>query len=164
MKKFLGDNLKDFKKALKKLEILVEDIDVDVSDINSSSWIYLLDRIMHEFYLESRLLSTDKLSLKLYDEERAFIEYGLSYKYGGPLKIEDIFKRNIIHVNYNTKPKKFLVPIIWKMGGNLEIEADCYEEAVDIALHSAPLPDNGEYLDDSVEIDKDSVHYGCEIE
>lgn len=51
--------------------------------------------------------------------------------------------------------KKFYrVPLIWQMWGYVWVEAYSKEDAIDIALGpDTPLPDNGSYIDESVEVD-----------
>lgn len=48
------------------------------------------------------------------------------------------------------------IPLIWKMYGHLNIEAETVEEAIALALGpDYPLPDNANYLDDSIEVDEE---------
>jgi len=49
--------------------------------------------------------------------------------------------------------KRFLVCVSWSMGGTYQIDAASEQEAKDIA-DTLPLPDNGEYMCDSFEIDR----------
>jgi len=55
--------------------------------------------------------------------------------------------------------KKYSIPLVWQMAGRVIVEADSEEEAREIALEPAPLPE-GDYLTDSAEIDDES---GIEI-
>lgn len=152
---------KKLSKGFKGLEEFVIDQEVEDFDKSPWTWLVLLENILKEFNLRSRLLYTNKTSLKLYDEEREFIEHGLSYKKGATLRVEDIFsKGNIIHTNYEKKPIKFLVPVVWQVASTMHIEADSYEEAMHIAIHKAKLPEDGEYLCDSLVIDEDSAFFG----
>lgn len=52
--------------------------------------------------------------------------------------------------------KTYRVPITWKMCSNYYIEAESEEEAIMIA-EDLPLPEHGEYLTDSFEIDMDDI-------
>lgn len=57
--------------------------------------------------------------------------------------------------------KKFKIPVSWEMYGYVEVEAKTAEKALEKALTieneltGFPLPDNGEYIDDSFKIDED---------
>lgn len=51
---------------------------------------------------------------------------------------------------------KYKVPVIWQMYGYVVIEANSEEEALEIAQETQnefSLPDDGEYLDESFEVD-----------
>ena len=52
--------------------------------------------------------------------------------------------------------KIYKIGVVWQMYGTVEVEANNLEEAIHI-LHSTdvPLPDNGEYIDGSFEIDSE---------
>lgn len=50
--------------------------------------------------------------------------------------------------------KKFKIPVTWEVFGEMEIEAENLEEAYDIARES-PLPEDGEYISESFQIDYD---------
>jgi hypothetical protein len=56
------------------------------------------------------------------------------------------------------EPKVWKVPVTWQMCGVLEIEADSLEKACDIAYDSG-LPDDGEYIDASFEVDDEDLEY-----
>ena len=49
----------------------------------------------------------------------------------------------------------FEVPVIWQMAGTMKIEADTEEQAKELALTTAPLPTDGDYLDESCIIAED---------
>lgn len=50
---------------------------------------------------------------------------------------------------------RYKVPLVWQEWGTLNVEADCEEEAFQMALSEKyPLPDNGQYVDDSIQIDE----------
>ena len=58
---------------------------------------------------------------------------------------------------------KFKVKLYWEVGGEVEVEADSPQEAVEKALGpEIPLPENPEYVQDSqncdVETDVQEVH------
>lgn len=56
--------------------------------------------------------------------------------------------------------KTFRVGCVWQMYGHIEVEAETEEEAKEKAFSVAEicsLPDDGEYLEDSFEIDSDNV-------
>lgn len=47
----------------------------------------------------------------------------------------------------------YRIHLIWSMYGHVDVEADSQEQAIEIALGpNCPLPD-GEYVDDSVQVD-----------
>lgn len=51
---------------------------------------------------------------------------------------------------------QYRIPLVWSMYGHVWVEADSEEQAIQFALDSeTPLPD-GEYIDDSIEVDKDT--------
>lgn len=60
------------------------------------------------------------------------------------------------------KPTKklYTIPCVWQMAGTMFIEASSLEEATNIAIEDAPLPTDGDYLDGSFEVDKESDKYG----
>lgn len=52
----------------------------------------------------------------------------------------------------------YRIPLIWKVSGNLYIEAENVEEAKEIALApETALPDKAEYLMDSEEVDEEGI-------
>ena len=50
--------------------------------------------------------------------------------------------------------KTYKIGVVWQMYGNVEVEANSLAEAIHI-VHSTdvPLPDNGEYIEGSFEVD-----------
>ena len=47
----------------------------------------------------------------------------------------------------------YRIHLIWSMYGHVDVDADSQEQAIEIALGpNCPLPD-GEYVDDSVQVD-----------
>ncbi len=49
----------------------------------------------------------------------------------------------------------YRIPLVWSMYGHIDVEAESKEQAIDIALGpECPLPE-GEYLDESVQVDRD---------
>lgn len=49
----------------------------------------------------------------------------------------------------------YRIPLVWSMYGHIDVEAESQEQAIDIALGpECPLPE-GEYLDESVQVDRD---------
>lgn len=58
--------------------------------------------------------------------------------------------------------KTWKIPVCWSMMGSIEVEADTLEEAIEIAEDESediPLPDNGEYLTSSWEVDSVGVEF-----
>lgn len=50
--------------------------------------------------------------------------------------------------------KEYRIPVVWQQMGFYYVEADSLKDALEkIAKTGCPLPDNGEYLEDSFEID-----------
>lgn len=52
--------------------------------------------------------------------------------------------------------KTWKIPIVWSMMGYIKVEADTLAEAIEIAKDEdgiIPIPDNGEYLEESWEVD-----------
>lgn len=50
--------------------------------------------------------------------------------------------------------RRWKIPVIWEMYGTVYVEADTLEEAMDMAYDSE-IPDDGEYLDGSFEVESD---------
>ena len=48
--------------------------------------------------------------------------------------------------------KTYKIPVVWTMMAYVEVEAESLDEAINEVMN-APLPDNGEYLEDSFEVD-----------
>lgn len=51
---------------------------------------------------------------------------------------------------------KYEIPCSWQMYGYTDVEADSLEEAIEMA-YDAPLPEDGDFVDSSFEIDFDGV-------
>lgn len=47
------------------------------------------------------------------------------------------------------------VPVIWQMCGKILVEAASLDEAIDLALRDAPLPEEQWYIDDSITTNTD---------
>lgn len=47
---------------------------------------------------------------------------------------------------------KFTLHCSWAMSATVEVDAETREEAYRIAVDEMPLPDNGEYVDNSFEV------------
>lgn len=47
----------------------------------------------------------------------------------------------------------FRIPLVWQMYGHVNVEADTLDDAIEYALGlDCPLPE-GEYVDDSIQVD-----------
>ncbi len=47
----------------------------------------------------------------------------------------------------------FRIPLVWQMYGHVDVEADTLDDAIEYALGpDCPLPE-GEYVDDSIQVD-----------
>lgn len=72
------------------------------------------------------------------------------------------FPRTVYLVHENglevVKPKKmWKIPVTWRMYGFVKVEAPSLEEAFELAADpSVPLP-NGDYIEDSFEVDEDDI-------
>lgn len=55
--------------------------------------------------------------------------------------------------------KTYKIPVGWTMWGIMEVEANSLKEAERVALEDAPLPTDGEYVEDSIILDKESELY-----
>ena len=54
--------------------------------------------------------------------------------------------------------KTYKIPVIWQATAIMKIEAESLEKAIKKA-HDAPLPTDGNYIDDSFEIDLEGIPY-----
>ena len=52
---------------------------------------------------------------------------------------------------------KFRFPCYWEMRGHIEVEASDIDEAKRIAIQEAPLPTNGDYIEDSFQLDEPMI-------
>ncbi len=52
--------------------------------------------------------------------------------------------------------KTYKVPVVWQMYGYVEVEADSMVEATLVAM-DAPLPDDGNYIEGSFEVDESAI-------
>lgn len=58
--------------------------------------------------------------------------------------------------------KTWKIPVCWTMMGTVSVEADTLEEAIEIARDDEgviPIPDNGDFLDGSWEVDCTDIDY-----
>ena len=58
--------------------------------------------------------------------------------------------------------KQWEIPVVWTMMGTIKVEAETLSEAIEIARDERgeiPIPDNGEFLDGSWEVDCDDIDY-----
>ena len=56
--------------------------------------------------------------------------------------------------------KTYLVPVVWQVMGRVEVQASSPEEAKRIVAENwddCPLPDNGDYIEDSFEVDMEGI-------
>ena len=61
--------------------------------------------------------------------------------------------------------KKYIVPCSWQMYGHSHIEAESWDEAIEIAEDDGTsLPTDGDYVDGSFEIDHDIIEFEKEEE
>lgn len=59
---------------------------------------------------------------------------------------------------------KYLIPVTWRAWGIIEVEASTLAEAETKTLVGAALPQESEYIDDSLLLDKECAFYGEIIE
>jgi hypothetical protein len=52
--------------------------------------------------------------------------------------------------------KTYKVPVVWQMYGYVEVEAESLSKAIDKA-YDAPLPDNGDYVEGSFDVDEAAI-------
>ena len=56
--------------------------------------------------------------------------------------------------------KKYKIPVSWQMYGYMDIEAEDWDEAIEIANDDATsLPSNADYVDGSFEVDHDIIEF-----
>lgn len=54
--------------------------------------------------------------------------------------------------------RTFSIPVIWTMTGYVRVQAENLEDAIDATME-APLPLDGDYLEDSFEIDYSEISH-----
>jgi hypothetical protein len=53
--------------------------------------------------------------------------------------------------------KTYRIPLVWRVYGHINVDAESLKEAIEYALGpECPLPD-GEYVDESIEVDYDAL-------
>jgi hypothetical protein len=53
--------------------------------------------------------------------------------------------------------KTYRIPLVWQVYGHINVDAESLKEAIEYALGpECPLPD-GEYVDESIEVDYDAL-------
>jgi hypothetical protein len=52
--------------------------------------------------------------------------------------------------------KTYKIPVVWQMYGYVEVQAESMVEATLVAM-DAPLPDNGDYVEGSFEVDEAAI-------
>jgi len=61
--------------------------------------------------------------------------------------------------------KKYKIPCSWQVYGYLDVEADGWDEAIEIAEdYDTPLPTDGSYVEASFEVDHDMIELEKEEE
>lgn len=51
--------------------------------------------------------------------------------------------------------KTYKIPVVWQMMGTVEVQAESLDDAVDKVLDTdVPLPEDGEYIEASFEVDE----------
>lgn len=53
---------------------------------------------------------------------------------------------------------RFRFPCYWEMYGHVEVEASNIDEAKKIAIFEAPLPNDGDYIEDTFHLDEDVIN------
>lgn len=94
--------------------------------------------------------------------EIAKLEAVFSDLYDEPKALEDIILDFVIMAPDMVKPyQTYRIPVTWESWGILSIDAGSLKQAAALALDSEmPLPDQKEYVDDSICVDWESVS-GC---
>ena len=54
--------------------------------------------------------------------------------------------------------KTYKIPVVWAMSAIVEMQAESLEEAI-LMAEDAPVPENGEYMDCSFEVDEHAIQY-----
>ena len=90
------------------------------------------------------------------------LEAAFSSLYREPKKLEDIILDFVVMAPDMVKPyQTYRIPVIWESWGILNIDAASIKHAAVLALDSEmPLPDQKEYVDDSIQVDWEGVG-GC---
>lgn len=63
-------------------------------------------------------------------------------------------------LGYGDNEKIFRIPVTWMVSGEMNIKAATLQDATRKAVYEMPLPNNGSYIDDSIELDEDSPFFG----
>lgn len=94
--------------------------------------------------------------------EIAELEAVFSDLYDEPKTLEDIILDCVIMAPNMVRPyQTYRIPVVWESWGVLSIDAGSLEQAAALALDSEmPLPDQKEYVDESIRVDWESVG-GC---
>lgn len=94
--------------------------------------------------------------------EIAELEAVFSDLYDEPKTLEDIILDCVIMAPDMVRPyQTYRIPVVWESWGVLSIDAGSLEQAAALALDSEmPLPDQKEYVDESIRVDWESVG-GC---
>ncbi len=87
------------------------------------------------------------------------LEAVFSDLYGMPKSLDDIILDFVIMAPDMVRPyKTYRIPVTWESWGVLSIDAGSLKQAAALALDSEmPLPDQKEYVDDSIRVDWESV-------
>lgn len=56
-----------------------------------------------------------------------------------------------------SRMRTYRIPLVWQVYGHINVDAESLKEAIEYALGpECPLPD-GEYVDESIEVDYDAL-------
>lgn len=125
--------------------------------------VHLLDQCNESFnqrWSESQLLSIAKACQEskwdIYPDRWTERQVQECVQFGMTPQWEDK-DGNPVPKYHNTSEDVTELAVVWTMTANVTVYADSPEDAIDWAQGDMPIPKNGEYLDDSFEVDLDAT-------
>jgi hypothetical protein len=89
-----------------------------------------------------------------YFNNRLHCEHGPAFVYADGVKAWFLNGVKLSEAEFikRTKLKTYKIGVVWQMWGHVDVEANSLDEAI-IKAQAGPMPDNGEYVEGSFEVD-----------